>query len=137
MLLRAAAPGSCETISVSDGAGGAGGARRSLRARRLNAALRALTFSSSFAHCASMHLELREKCVVCGLETKDLYRHSRYTDCGKKGYVARSRGGRKNNETEPQVKMEPMLARVTRSCNRRNNVCCTESNAMEESVKEV
>ena len=59
MLLRAAAPGSCETISVSDGAGGAGGARRSLRARRLNAALRALTFSSSFAHRASIKLGLR------------------------------------------------------------------------------
>ena len=54
MLLRAAAPGSCETISVSDGARG-----RLLRARRLNAALRALTFSSSFAHRASIKLGLR------------------------------------------------------------------------------
>ena len=61
MLLRAAAPGSCETISVSDGAGpgAGGGGRRSLHARRLNAALRALTFSSSFAHRASIKLGLR------------------------------------------------------------------------------
>ena len=57
MLLRAAAPGSCESISVGDGA--AHTARRSLRARRLNAALRALTFSSSFAHRASIKLGLR------------------------------------------------------------------------------
>ena len=54
MLLRAAAPGSCESISVGDGA-----ARRSLCARRLNAALRALTFSSSFAHRALIKFGLR------------------------------------------------------------------------------
>ena len=55
VLLRAAAPpGSCEPISVGDGT-----ARRSLRTRRLNAALRALTFSSSFAHRALIKLGLR------------------------------------------------------------------------------
>ena len=59
MLLRAAAPGSCETISVGDGAACA--ARLLLRARRLNAALRALTFSSSFAHRASIKVGLRER----------------------------------------------------------------------------
>ena len=59
VLLRAAAPGSCESISVSDGEVARRAARQSLRARRRNAALRALTFSSSFAHRALIKLWLR------------------------------------------------------------------------------
>ena len=59
MLLRAAAPGSCEAISVDDGA-----ARLPLRVRRLNAAVRALTFSSSFAHRASIKLGLRVRKIA-------------------------------------------------------------------------
>ena len=65
MLLRAAAPGSCEAISVGDGAATAARRlRQTPRARRLNAALRALTFSSSFAHRASIKLGLRERKIA-------------------------------------------------------------------------
>eukprot|EP00092_Neocalanus_flemingeri_P017324 GFUD01018737.1.p1 GENE.GFUD01018737.1~~GFUD01018737.1.p1 ORF type:complete len:886 (+),score=196.54 GFUD01018737.1:76-2733(+) len=60
-------------------------------------------------HIQRVHMEVRQKCKVCGLETKDLYRHSKYTDCGKKGYVVRTR--RNKIESEAQN----FQGRVTRS----------------------
>ena len=76
VLLRAAAPGSCESISVSDGEA----ARQSLRARRRNVALRALTFSSSFAHRALIKLGLRvrklpEIPLVMAIQTDIIFAH--------------------------------------------------------------
>jgi len=68
-------------------------------------------------HIQRVHLELREKCNVCGLETKDLYRHSKYTDCGREGYVIRSRVREKKIKTE--IATETPLGRKTRTSTRR------------------
>ena len=58
-------------------------------------------------------MEVREKCSVCGLETKDLYRHNRYTDCGKEGYVVRKRATKKR--LTKKTDLDNNLVRKTRS----------------------
>eukprot|EP00090_Calanus_glacialis_P040080 TRINITY_DN69855_c0_g1_i1.p1 TRINITY_DN69855_c0_g1~~TRINITY_DN69855_c0_g1_i1.p1 ORF type:complete len:331 (-),score=80.68 TRINITY_DN69855_c0_g1_i1:43-930(-) len=63
-------------------------------------------------HIKTVHMQLREICTVCGLETKDLYRHNRYTDCGKKGYVVRSRRGKQNMEIESSRRISRSLSKL-------------------------
>jgi len=63
-------------------------------------------------HIKTVHMQLREICTVCGLETKDLYRHNRYTDCGKKGYVVRSRRGKQIIEIESSRRISRSLSRL-------------------------
>jgi len=39
-------------------------------------------------------LEFREECPKCGLQTKDLYRHMRMTQCDRPGYIVRQQKNR-------------------------------------------
>jgi len=44
-------------------------------------------------HVMRVHMEFRQTCQTCGLETKDLTRHQRMTDCGREGYIPRKLKG--------------------------------------------
>jgi len=41
-------------------------------------------------HIMRIHMGLREKCLICGLVTKDLKRHNMHTNCGREGYIPRN-----------------------------------------------
>jgi len=42
-------------------------------------------------HIERTHLNQKEECPKCGLETKDLYRHMKYTNCESEAYTPRRR----------------------------------------------
>ena len=65
-------------------------------------------------HIMHVHLEMRETCADCGLETKDLARHKR-TDCTREGYVVRSRKSKKFEKYDaPSLKEEGASTRIPR-----------------------
>jgi len=48
-------------------------------------------------HIKRSHLQVKEQCQKCGLLSKDLFRHNRYTNCIRKGYVVRNRKSKEGN----------------------------------------
>jgi len=61
-------------------------------------------------HIMRVHLEMRETCTDCGLETKDLYRHKR-TNCTREGYVVRTR--KKSKEGDASIYKNGVAPRRT------------------------
>ena len=55
-------------------------------------------------HIMRVHLEMRETCTDCGLETKDLKRHLK-TNCSRDGYSPRARKRRVKEEDGADVRM--------------------------------
>ena len=55
-------------------------------------------------HIMRVHLEMRETCTDCGLETKDLKRHLK-TNCSRDGYSPRARKRRVKEEDGEDVRM--------------------------------
>jgi len=60
-------------------------------------------------HVMRVHLEVREECPKCGLQTKDLYRHMRMTQCDRPGYIVRQQKNRNSLDSLELdiVKQEP------------------------------
>ena len=65
-------------------------------------------------HIMRVHLEMRETCPSCGLETKDLHRHKK-TNCSKEGYTPRQRKLKKEREEQDDNRMEITPMKSVRS----------------------
>merc|ERR1719319_995635 len=60
-------------------------------------------------HVLRTHLNQRAECPRCGLQTKDLYRHMKYTKCDQEGYTPRRLGSDRKFKQDPDETLEPKI----------------------------